>query len=221
MYLLVPLFRLDKPWKSYTIGTSKSAEKESENMRSIRAALIVAVISCFGAGAAFADDINVVFDPVPIVGSFGIISDPTAVYTVSWVSCSSNGIPSDFAGDTACIALVNETNTSLMNLILSFTVNSALVGQTISCSSLDGYLSSNTCPSVPGPFTLGQIVTVEFFAGSPIQNLSTFFFGETGVDLADAPVLTVYTPEPASFTLLAAGLGLIGFCTLFVKRFQN
>jgi hypothetical protein len=189
-------------------------------MKMVRAALIAAILCCFAAGAAFADDIHVVFDPeTPIpVGNFGVVTDPTAIYSFSFGSCTATGIPTAFADDDGCIALVNETGVALSHLNLSFVVNAALVGQTIGCDSLDDNLTSNDCASVPGPFTLGQIVSVNFFSGDPVPNNSLFVFGETGVNYMDAPTFSVTAREPTSLTLLAAGMGLIGLCMVFVKR---
>lgn len=189
-------------------------------MKILRPALIAAILCCFAAGAAFADDIHVVFDPeTPIpVGNFGVVTDPTAIYSFSFGSCSAVGIPSAFANDQGCIALVNESGVALQSLNLSFVVNAALVGQTIGCDSLDDNLTSNDCANVPGPFTLGQIVSVNFFSGDPVPNNSLFVFGETGVAYQDAPTFNVTAPEPASLTLLAAGMGLLGLCMAFVKR---
>jgi hypothetical protein len=194
-------------------------ERVNKFMKILRPALIVAILCVFAAGAAFADDIHVVFDPQIVSGNFGVVSDPAAIYTVAWESCGSSGIPqAEFGSDQACIALVNETGVGLSHLNFSFTVDAALVGQTIACDSLDDVLSSNDCLSTPGPFTLGQVVSVNFFAGDPIPNNAVFFFGETGVDLADAPTVNITAPEPTSLTLLAAGMGLVGLSLLFVKR---
>jgi hypothetical protein len=189
-------------------------------MKILRPALIAAILCCFAAGAAFADDIHVVFDPqTPIpVGNFGVVTDPSASYSFSFGSCSATGIPSAFAGDDGCIALVNETGVALSSLNLSFVVNAGLVGQTIACDSLDDNLTSNDCANVPGPFTLGQVVSVNFFSGNPIPNNSLFVFGEMGVAFEEAPTFSVTTPEPTSLTLLAAGMGLVGLCMAFVKR---
>jgi hypothetical protein len=195
--------------------------------------LLVAVICCSAAGSAFANNIHVVFDPeTPIQnGTFGLIQDPTAVYDVAWQKCTDPGIPGIFGpptpsapgnlNDDACIALDNDTNpaVSINSLTLSFTVTSALVGDTISCDPLDGFLSSNNCGSVSTDgFTLGQVVTVQFFSGMPVPPNMNFFFGETGVALADMPDINITAPEPSSLTLLAAGMGLIGLCMVFAKR---
>src|ERR1700759_2348616 len=115
-------------------------------MRYFRPAILAVLVLIFS-GAAFADDIHVIFDPeTPIpVGNFGVVTDPTAVYTFSFGSCTATGIPSAFSEDDGCIALVNETGRALSSLNLSFVVNSFLVGQTIGCDSLDDNLTSNDC----------------------------------------------------------------------------
>jgi hypothetical protein len=193
-------------------------------MKFLRPALIVALLCVATAGAAFADDIHVVFDPqIPQAGPFGIIQQNGVNYTSQWESCNTTGIPQAFLGQQACLAFINETGAAINALNFSFVVNQALVGQTIGCDNLPGdtHLSSNTCDSVPtGPdgFTLGQLVSVTFFAGDPIPNNFAFFIGETGVDLADAPTVGIEVPEPSSLTLMAAGMGLLGLGLVLTKR---
>jgi hypothetical protein len=118
------------------------------------------------------------------------------------------------------LAFLNETGGSINALNFSFVVNEAMVGQTLGCANLpgDSHLTSNNCGSVTGPFTLGETVSASFFGGDPIPDLSAFFIGETGVALADAPTLGIEVPEPASLTLLASGMGLLGLCLAFAKR---
>jgi len=186
--------------------------------------LLVALVCCFAAGSAFANNIHVVFDPIPIPpGTFGIVTDPTAIYSTNWESCNSQGIPqSEFGSDDACIALVNETGVSLTQLNLSFTVTPDLVGGSITCTPLDGVLPVNNCGTAtpPGGFTLGQTVSVEFTvgAGMAVPNLSAFFFGEQGAPDLLGTTVDITAPEPGSLTLLAAGMGLIGLCMVFGKR---
>jgi hypothetical protein len=193
-------------------------------MKFLRPALIVALLCIATAGAAFADDIHVIFDPqIPQAGPFGIIQQNGVNYTSEWESCNTLGIPQAFAGQQACLAFINETGADITALNFSFTVNQALVGQTIGCDNLPGdtHLSSNTCGSVqtgPDGFVLGQLVSVSFFSGDPIPNNFAFFIGETGVALADAPTVGIEVPEPSSLTLMAAGMGLLGLGLVLAKR---
>ncbi len=188
-------------------------------MKFLRPALIVALLSVVSAGAALADDIHVIFDPGG-PGTTNFIQNPGETYNVAWESCTSNGIPQGFAGDTACIAFTNETGAPISYLNFTFTVNQALVGQTIMCDNLPGdpHLSANDCNPNSDPFVLGQVVSVNFFGGSPIADNSAFFIAENGVALADVPDFGVTAPEPTSLSLLAAGMGLIGLCMVFAKR---
>src|SRR5271156_4542737 len=98
-----------------------------KSLRYFRPALLAALVLVFS-GAAFGDGIQVTFDPMPTIplGNFGVVSDATAIYSFSFVSCSSTGIPSEFAGDDGCIALANEAGVALPSLTLSFVVNPAL-----------------------------------------------------------------------------------------------
>ena len=190
-------------------------------MKFLRPALIVALLCVATAGAAFADDIHVVFDPqIPQSGAFGIIQSTGVDYTSDWESCGTLGIPSVLSGHQACLGFINQTGDSITELDFSFVVNAALVGQTIACDNQAGdtHLSSNDCASVPGPFTLGQLVAVSFFSGDPIPNNFAFFIAEDGVTLADAPTVGIEVPEPSSLTLMAAGMGLLGLGLVLTKR---
>ena len=185
----------------------------------IRPALLLVLCTLVFSGAALADDIHVIFDPQPAtIGDFNLITTPGVDYEVSWVSCSSAGIPAGFSTDDACLAFLNETGGNINALNFSFVVNQALVGQTLDCSNLSGdpHLTSNSCGSVGGAFTLGETVSASFFGGDPIPNLEAFFID--GVSLANAPTVGIEVPEPTSLTLLASGMGLLGLCLAFAKR---
>jgi hypothetical protein len=189
-------------------------------MRFLRPALLLALVVCCFSGLAMADDIHVVFDPQqPGQGVLNIITQTNTPYLVSWVSCGSNGVPSGLANQQACLLFLNETGAPIQDLKFQFTANNALSGQTVGCDSIDEFLTSNTCSSVTGELTPGQTVTVDFFGGQSIPNYLAFFFGETGVSLADAPDVTISvpTPEPGTLALMLAGLSAVGIA-LFLKK---
>jgi PEP-CTERM motif-containing protein len=189
-------------------------------MNYIRLALIAAAL-CVFSGAAYADDIHVIFDPqIPQSGAFGIIESTGVDYTADWEDCGTLGIPQSLSGHQACLGFINETGGAISELNFSFVVNSALVGQTIACDNQtgDNHLSSNDCSSVPGPFSLGQLVQVSFFSGDPIPNQFAFFIAEDGVALTNAPPVGVEAPEPSSLGMLASGMGLLGLALVLVKR---
>jgi PEP-CTERM motif len=188
-------------------------------MRYFRSALLALFALCMISGAAFADDIHVVFDPTatpPEIGNFNLIQQTNTPYLVSWVSCGSFGVPSGLANQSACLLFLNETGGAINDLNFQFTANTALAGQTVACNSIDEFLTSNTCGSVSGELQAGEPVSVDFFGGQPIGNFMAFFFGETGVSLADAPpiTLTVPTPEPGTLVLLLAGFAVVAFSLL-------
>src|SRR5579862_2055630 len=174
-------------------------------MRYLAPALVLLVLVCTFSGPAAADDIHVIFDPVPpTVGSLNLIQQVGTPYLVNWVSCDSNGVPSSLSGQQACLLFLNETGAPIKDLNFTFTANQALSGQTIACDSIDSFLTSNTCDSVSGTLQPGRTVSVDFFGGQSIPNYFAFFFGESGVSLDNAPpvTITVPTPEPGSIGLL-------------------
>ena len=189
-------------------------------MRYLAPVLLLLILVCTFSSPAVADDIHVIFDPVPpTLGVLNLIQQTNTPYLVNWVSCGSAGVPQALAGQQACLLFLNETGTSIKDLQFQFTANNALAGQTIACDSIDSFLTSNTCGSVSGELQSGQPITVDFFGGQSIPNFLAFFFGETGVSLANAPPVTitanvVATPEPKSFALLLAGLAVVAFTFL-------
>ena len=206
-------------------------------MRYLCSALLIVLTLCMFSGVAVADDIHVVFDPVPApptIGSFNLIQQTNTPYLVNWVSCSTPGISDPtIAAQQACLLFINQTGKAIKDLEISFTVNAAIAGQTIACDSVDSFLTSNSCGSVPGAtppinfesssanqlvLALGQVVTVDFFGGDPIGNNMAFFFGETGsgTNLSDAPPVTISvpTPEPGTLVLMLAGFAVVAFSLL-------
>jgi hypothetical protein len=189
-------------------------------MKYFRLVLIAGLVLIFS-GAAFADDIHVFLDPQPAtIGDFNLIQSNGVDYTVSWTSCTDPVFANTgFVGDAACLAFINQTGAAITDLKFGFTVNAALVGQTIACDNAPGdtHLDGNNCAATPGPFTLGQVVNVDFFGGDPIPNNYAFYIAENGVALADAPTVGVEVPEPTPLTLLISGMGLLGLALVFAK----
>jgi len=187
-------------------------------MRTYLKLLLICGFACLLTGSARADDIHVVLDPEPPqAGTFNLIQQTGVEYQVTWGSCSQAGVPTALQGETACLLFINQLpdNEAIGDLTLSFVVNSALAGQTISCSNTDQYLTSNSCAAA-GTLTLGETVTFDFDGGTAIPNESAFFLGEDGVALADLPTLNVEVPEPGILALLLVGLG-----TLFIFGFRR
>jgi hypothetical protein len=115
------------------------------------------------------------------------------------------------ANDTACLLFINQTGASISDLMISFTPTAAFAGQSLTCTSLDVFLSSNNCGQA---LTVGVPVVFDFFGGSSIPNNMAFFLAENGVSLSavNGAGWMVQVPEPGSLLLLVIGLAvLIGF----------
>lgn len=176
--------------------------------------LALPILAMALAAPAWADDVNIVFDPTPAeLGSFYLVQAPGVDYSVAWGSCSQNGVPSALSGDDACLLFINQTGAPIDELNLTFTVNEALVGQTISCTNTDSSLTGNDCAAA-GTLTLGETVTISLYGGTAIPNESAFFIAENGVDLADMPGMGIDVPthDPSTLVLLLAGMAVLGIC---------
>jgi len=182
--------------------------------------IVLPVILLALAAPAWADDINMILDPgtPPQVGSFYLIQSVGTLYDVAWGSCTQPGVPSSMSGDAGCMLFINQTGQPITDLLLSFTVNSVLAGQTVTCTNLDSYLTSNTC-AANGTLTLGQMVNADFFGGTPIPDESAFFIGENGVPYQNLPPLTLDVPahDPSTLLLLAVGIGMLALSG--IRRF--
>lgn len=217
-------------------------------MKIFRPALIAAILCCFAAGAAFADDIHVVFDPP------GPVSDtPSSVTTdifslaspisFTWTSCISNpdvakfapGLLTSFNGgpETACAEFANLTGAPITQITFDFTGTTAFPGaNSVSCNTLAGdpHLTDPSCGAgAPGTFTItfagGAAIPASGGDGDgdsdDVGKTSLFFIAEDGVtSVANVNTLgwTASVPEPSSLTMLAAGFGLLGLGMVFVKR---
>jgi hypothetical protein len=179
-------------------------------------ALVVPLLMLALAAPAWADDINIIFDPTPAEqGTFYLIQQPFVTYDVSWGSCTQNGVPSALQGDAACMLFINQTGAPLGNLNLTFTVNNALAGQTITCTNTDSFLTGNNCTAA-GTLTLNETVTVNLFGGSAVPDEMAFFIAENGVTLSNLPPLTFEVPthDPNTLVLLVAGVAMLAMCGL-------
>jgi len=172
---------------------------------------LVCAIGCLFSLSAFADDINVIFDPpatTPPTASLYVISEAGVTYSVSWGSCSQAGVPVSMSSDEACLLFINETGSPIDDLNITFTAGTADEGYgTVSCTSLDSTLSSNNCPS--GAISSGELVTLSFFGGDAVPDLGGFFIAENGVDPANLGAWDIEVPEPGTLVLLMFGLAAV------------
>jgi len=209
-------------------------------MKILRPALIVAILCCFAAGAAFADDIHVVFDPPGAVATSlnGMTNDIFSLASpipFTWFSCTGNPDVGIFAPglltannggpETACAEFANLTGAPITQITFDFVGSMGVPGsESVSCGNLAGdpHLSTPSCGADgDGSFTITFSGGTAIPPSVPSEGLeSLFFIGEDGVaaDQINELSWSAQVPEPGSLTLLAAGMGLIGLCMVFVKR---
>jgi len=181
-------------------------------MRTFRLLAVLVTLVAL-ASPAWAGSINIIFDPPPTlpVGTLDIIGpNMGSTFSVEFGSCTTNpAIPEALQGYAGCLAFLNETGAPITNINLAFTIpsGSPLIGQTLNCTSLDTFLSSNTC-SAAGILAEGQMVSVDFNGGDAIPNYGAFFFAEDSLSL---PPLNVSVPayDPNTLVQLAAGIALM------------
>ena len=183
-------------------------------MKHLRVVLLLAACLMFVRSAS-ANDIHLIFDPTTpaTLGELYLIQSPGTDYTVKWMKCSEPVFgPTGLTGESACLGFFNETGGPITSLDFSFTVNSYLVGQSITCTNTvnDPHLTNNNCGAF-SPLNLGEHVTVNFSGGTPVPNYMGFFIAEDGVPLAELPPVDVATvAEPLTLPLLSIGLALMG-----------
>jgi hypothetical protein len=193
--------------------------------------LVLPLLMLALAAPAWADDINIIFDPVPAGtynGAFVLLVQGTD-YSVMWGSCDPTVNSSMmFATDllnyiasnnptnapTGCMAFINGTGGPITELDLTIMAGSNIGDTSTLCQSLDAYLTNVTCTGVLN--MAGDMVTLTFTGGLAIppstqNSLSTFYLGEIGVDPnAITADVTVPTYDPSTLVLLLAGMTMLG-----------
>jgi len=178
---------------------------------------------------AWADDINIIFDPVqgiPFDGGY-LINQQGVNYTVTWGSCdpsvnTSLALATDFttfmANNTpagmksGCLAFVNGTGAPITEVDLTIVSNGLSNDNETFCQSIDVYLTNATCT---GSLSEGG-VTLTFNGGSSIppstQTMaSMFFIGEIGVDPSLITTdVSAPTYDPSTLVLLLVGMTILG-----------
>lgn len=206
-------------------------------MKYFRPVLIVALLCFVSVGSAFAT--RVVFDPPPPTGIQLSASDVNDIFTLqppssfTWGSCGTTDISvlapglltsNNGGAEDACAEFANFTGAPITSITFSYAAGSGVPGADTTpqaCQTLigDPHLTSPSCAETDNTFTYtftgGQSIPA---SGNGL--ISVFFIGEDGIPLTDIGGVTwsASMPEPSSLTLLAAGMGLIGLCMVFVKR---
>ncbi|HVN10422.1 MAG TPA: hypothetical protein VMV61_15720 [Patescibacteria group bacterium] len=191
--------------------------------------LILSLLVLAMSSPAWADDIKVIFDPVPASTYYGAyeINQQGVNYAVSFGSCNPTANPSISQATTlinyvsandeggtlpsGCMALVNFTGAPIMELDL--TITGGIPGDTETlCQSLDSFLVNATCS---GSLDAGM-VSVSFNGGNAIppstqNSFSVFYLGEIGVDPSMITTgVTAPSYDPSTLVLLLAGMTLLG-----------
>jgi len=215
------------------VSTTSSPQRSEGTMKVLKLCLGMAIVLALAA-PAWANNINVIFDPTEPApgggtGLYYILPGNNITWSVSWQGCTAApggvlppmGPGSEFIGDPACLGFANYTGGDISGLNLTFTVSGALDGLTLTCSNTDSYLGNNNCASYSSPLVDGQSVTLSFTGPVNVPTLMDFFFAVTTTDDQGNPItipgfsmpdsdLTVPTFDPSTLVLLLAGLGLLG-----------
>ena len=207
-------------------------------MKVLKVLAVVAVLSALAVPAS-ANNLNVIFDPLPPQpsgGGTGLYSLKTeGPFTVVWQACSIDNGPlptgSTLVGDVACLGFANQTGANIYSLDLTFEATTAngLAGLTLNCMNDPGdtYLSTNNCSTI-GTLTDGEWVTMNFMAPDFVPPNYDFYFGVTATDDEGNPInipgmpdstIALPTNDPSTLMLLASGIGLLALCA--VRRRQE
>lgn len=182
-----------------------------------RLASIAFLFACTVLASATPADFKAnVLDPPAIGFNTAIIT--ASPFEVSFSTCQPNELPNGLTAD-GCFAAVNRTGLDWTSIQFVFPNDSVLNSQPTDCSPApsDNIFQSADCGFDSDVYTL-------VFSNGILHNNDFFFVTETGVPAelfpsGTATVLTTTasTPEPASFVLLATGLGM-SLCAWKLQR---
>jgi len=187
-------------------------------LKQIFKVVMVAGLLLTVASPALAGSINLMLDPITGGGNDPYYILPGAGSSpITWQSCTampSGPLPpagpgSEFIGDAACLVITNYTGGSIFDLKLTFMIptGSPLIGDTLTCSNEDSYLTANC-----GTITIeAGTMSLTFSGGTPVPALDTIVFGETSTDgnLLPNGSVSVPTYDPSTLILLLAGMSML------------